>query len=398
MKDKIINIALLFLSTIVCLLILEFTVRAFLPSYSNILKMYRFKESERGKFARYDAVLGWDGVENVEGDFQWIDTQHHVRHNRMGYRGSEYGYQRTDKSRVLVLGDSFVWGFGVEDKDIFTSVIEDETNAVIEMINLGVSGYGNDQEYLLWRKKGNLWNPDIVLLMITLTTDPWDNILAKRYGYPKPVYKLDENGNLRLTNVPVPKRNTWNDPKTQGKFNVTFIGKILRYSAFANLVTSALSRNDSIRKQLERYEIIPVRLSGYSWEYQLYLDRSENEVIFDVMFKLIEMLNNDVTSRGSRLIVGIIPSVIQVYPELFGEYLQHFPKYKGRLDTEAPNKRIADFCSKNNIQAINLLPGLREAGKSNPYLYFPINRHWTRDGHRVVSGIIQKELGLVSSQ
>ena len=43
---------------------------------------------------------------------------------------------------------------------------------------------------------------------------------------------------------------------------------------------------------------------------------------------------------------------------------------------------------------MDLLPGLREAGASNPYPYYPINLHWTADGHDAAAGILLREMGL----
>ena len=66
--------------------------------------------------------------------------------------------------RVLVLGDSFTWGFGVEQEQIFTEVIENSRKDV-EVINAGVSGYSPDQELIWLREQGMHFQPDLVLLL-----------------------------------------------------------------------------------------------------------------------------------------------------------------------------------------------------------------------------------------
>ena len=75
---------------------------------------------------------------------------------------------RTEARRMIVLGDSFVWGYGVDDHQIFTSLMEKKAGPPLEVINLGVSGFGNDQEFLLWNSLGYRWKPDEVLLLITV--------------------------------------------------------------------------------------------------------------------------------------------------------------------------------------------------------------------------------------
>ncbi|MBU1849701.1 MAG: hypothetical protein KKH40_03155, partial [Nanoarchaeota archaeon] len=44
-----------------------------------------------------------------------------------------------------------------------------------EVINLGVSGYGTDQELILLQKEGLKYNPDVVILGFYLENDKPDN-------------------------------------------------------------------------------------------------------------------------------------------------------------------------------------------------------------------------------
>jgi len=68
---------------------------------------------------------------------------------------------------LVVLGDSFAWGFGVEDEQMFTRIVERESDPPVELVNLGVSGYGTDQQYLLWLELGQRFQPDRVLILVT---------------------------------------------------------------------------------------------------------------------------------------------------------------------------------------------------------------------------------------
>ena len=100
------------------LLIGEGVLRWAFPSYRDRFRTYTLVESERGKFARYDSMLGWSGREDAVGTFEWLDCRHEVRQNRFGWRGPAYEPDRAKASRLVVLGDSFVWGFGVEEADL----------------------------------------------------------------------------------------------------------------------------------------------------------------------------------------------------------------------------------------------------------------------------------------
>src|SRR5512138_1950491 len=112
------NLLLLLAGIFAGLLIGELAARLLLPDQARVIRLHRFAESERGKFSRYDEALGWDGLADAAADFEWVDTRHHVTQNHYGYRGTAYDHGRGPARRIVVLGDSFVWGFGVGDRDL----------------------------------------------------------------------------------------------------------------------------------------------------------------------------------------------------------------------------------------------------------------------------------------
>ncbi len=71
-------------------------------------------------------------------------------------------------------------------------------------VNASVSGYGTDQQLLWFEREGRKFDPDHVLLLFH-PNDFLDNHKQSRYGYRKPLFKLDGDG-LTLTNVPVERK------------------------------------------------------------------------------------------------------------------------------------------------------------------------------------------------
>lgn len=67
--------------------------------------------------------------------------------------------------RLVTLGDSFTHGDGVEIEDTWQRELE-RRRADLEVINLGVPGYGTDQAYLRWRRHGARLHPHIALMGI----------------------------------------------------------------------------------------------------------------------------------------------------------------------------------------------------------------------------------------
>jgi hypothetical protein len=279
--------------------------------------------------------------------------------------------------------------------------MEQRTGGAVEVVNVGVSGYGNDQEYLQWRHKARLWNPDVVVLVITPYTDIVDNLFPKRYGYPKPCFVPADSGGLRLTNVPVPRTSEFSRTETTAG-DIEALGSLaglLSRSYLARMLVNAGSRYARVRKALESHDLIPRRLPGYDWEYPLYLTTPSQQTkqAWRIMFGILDMFEREVRGAGRRLTVVVVPSIVQVYPELWEQFrAAHAGPRAGSLDVEMPDKVIGSWCRERQVPVIDLLPEFAAAGKTNAYLYYPYNRHWTPAGHALVAAAVLRGLGIES--
>jgi hypothetical protein len=156
---------------------------------------------ERSLSYRFDSLLGWFPVEGSDRTFSGYRTIS-ASHNQYGFRDHEYMMKA--KPRIAFLGDSFVWGFDVEPEERFTEKLQAKIPEW-EVLNLGVSGYGTDQEFLLLQQWYPLLNPDIVFLVYTEGSDDYDNLRAINFGgYFKPFYHVQDD-KITLKGVPVPK-------------------------------------------------------------------------------------------------------------------------------------------------------------------------------------------------
>ena len=156
---------------------------------------------ERAKFWRYDPLLGWSHRPGQKGRLNHKDFTINVAINSQGLRDIEYPIERTWKKRMLILGDSFSWGYGVEHQECFTEIIERE-HPEWEVINASVSGYSTDQEYLYLKERGIWFKPDVVMLLFCWN-DFTDNNIGSASWYFKP-YFVEHNGIWELRNNPVP--------------------------------------------------------------------------------------------------------------------------------------------------------------------------------------------------
>jgi hypothetical protein len=149
----------------------------------------------------YDSQLGWRNIPDSTGS----TYGNAVQINSHGLRDREYAWKKPpDVKRILVLGDSYVWGYGVAQNEIFTEVLEDSLASEPpkwEVINTGVSGWGTDQQYLYLLQEGFRYSPDLVVVAYFIGNDTHNCLSSKQYGISKPVF-VDTS--LKVANVPVP--------------------------------------------------------------------------------------------------------------------------------------------------------------------------------------------------
>ncbi len=160
------------------------------------------ERNERIIAYQYDPELGWFGTPGATGIYSDALATFRIQNNRLGFRDREHGTK--NGPRIAFLGDSFVWGMHAEAGERFT----DRLQSLVpqwEVFNLGMSGFGTDQELLTARRHFPEIAPDIVFLMFCVGNDFIDNAAnAVNRGYYKPYYVM-ENGKLALRGVPVPK-------------------------------------------------------------------------------------------------------------------------------------------------------------------------------------------------
>jgi carbamoyltransferase len=159
---------------------------------------------------QYDKKLGHKFVPNQTACFKYGNGSYLIETDENGFRNRKNkGLRR--KHRIICLGDSFTAGDGVSNHERFTDILEQTYDC--EIINLGVPGYGIDQQVLAYEEYRDRIDHDFVLFTPFLE-DLSRNLLKARVGVdrvtgknveiPKPYFILNNN-QLELKNYPVPK-------------------------------------------------------------------------------------------------------------------------------------------------------------------------------------------------
>jgi hypothetical protein len=338
-------------------------------------------------FGRPDTELGWSFRPGVSG---WVTQENpaYVRMNRFGFRGPEWLEQPTpDVFRIVVIGDSFVESSNLSDKHAFTSMIEKHLVACpafssgrIEVLNLGVSGYGTAQEYLLLQQRVESFRPNSVLLAFYVGNDVSDNSYAlsrseesraQGVNAERPYFVQQESGELLLDtsfrdtdHFQQLVRTDW----LRRLVNASYLLQVVKqlYTGRSILASSVESR-DANGDIIEHQTIVaPVFAQLFSpptdetW-------RSAWAVTEELLLRI-----RDWTQRRSidfKLV--LLPAPIQALP---GEDMRQVAvRAFGLANLDYPIQRISHFAAQNAIPYLSLLDPFRVyADQERSFLYgFP---------------------------
>jgi lysophospholipase L1-like esterase len=151
-----------------------------------VLRMLQVEGAERLPAFQADAQTGWSRppnqngfiVQRVPGIFKT-----HFQTNSRGMRDREYAVEKSGKLRILALGDSVTEGWGVEETETYPKVLESHYLQGVEVWNLGVIGYGTDQELRRLGQVIDTYHPDIVTLAFFFN-DLSDNSFSRALWSP----------------------------------------------------------------------------------------------------------------------------------------------------------------------------------------------------------------------
>ncbi|MBU0678187.1 MAG: SGNH/GDSL hydrolase family protein [Verrucomicrobia bacterium] len=108
---------------------------------------------------------------NPRGYFDEPDNRLTYRINNAGFRGGDIDIDKKAQTRVAFVGDSFCWGLGVREEDLFHRKAGELSTAAgrdVELLNFGIPGFDTGDEVALFRQVVSRFRPDICVIWFVL--------------------------------------------------------------------------------------------------------------------------------------------------------------------------------------------------------------------------------------
>jgi len=133
---------------------------------------------------RLDPATGWTLAPGFSGRLHRPDFDIRLEVNRDGLRDRTFGARTPGTRRIFGLGDSFAFGWGVENEESLFKVLERRLNegggGRYEVVNAGIPGFGTYEELQLLRSVGLRYEPDLVVVAFYEGNDYQNNGEAPR--------------------------------------------------------------------------------------------------------------------------------------------------------------------------------------------------------------------------
>jgi len=359
-------------------------------------------------FHQPDPITGLGLRPNTSGWYR-KEGQAYVATNSQGLRDRERPLAKPPGTyRVAVLGDSYPEALQVDVEKTFWRLLEHRLEACafrsakhVDVINLGVSGFGTGQALRMLQMRGLAYQPDLVILAFFPGNDVRNNSRELEPDKMRPFYLLDAAGALRLDDTF--ERSTEFRRRT-GRLRRA--GKDLsKHLRTLQLIYYVKDLRDMQREQADAAAApaaavpAPARPAGEAGlDDQIFRDPPEQkwEDAWRLTERLILELKQTAASARAEFAVVIVSIGIQVHPDK--AVREAFAQQLGVEDLSYPERRLMRFGERTNTRVISLVPDLqRHAERSNVYLHGFTNTslgsgHWNEAGHAAAADIIGARL------
>ena len=349
MKKIIFYIFGIFLSIFVAILFCELFSRLFFGGIfrndpvllRNSVDALIYKENQSSKFVSFE----WD----VE-----------VSINERGFRDRNNIYE-SKNNKVLILGDSFTEGFGVEMSNSYPKKLEkllNDSDYSFDVYNAGITG-NNIVDYL--EIYNNYFANDDRIKTIVIGLFPGNDL--------KQNYKIRDVAQIKKQNI---------------SSNIRQFAS--KNSTFYNVINRFLKSNYKFNSILKEIGVVKEKkkiLSNYHLKNTVLFERINFST--DLIGKFKKKI------KDKKLLIILIPSKEQIDDKYWNQLKQIENEIDNNIDRKLPTTLIENSLNVLGVDVINLYDMFSQLSNEKE-IYFKYDPHINVNGHSIISEVLFKKL------
>ena len=298
-----------------------------------------------------------------------------------GLRDREYGPKAPGAFRVLMLGDSFTFGWGLPESESIPRKLEerlreDYPGRTIEVMNGGVTGYAPWQERGLFRRLAEELQPDLVILQTFVCNDVAHSL--GQAGEPLETlrcyrpWRARQIRRLKMRAYALPRVDDW------------LLGHSWAYFAVCTALDSDMLLTRiwdklGLGAQVEIPPLPPRIDRNFLYEIDLCRGYPELEKAWSRFADAVAGLRDDCLERGVGFAAYNIPYPFD--PATTAAELAGYPE--GTYCVDSSNTRAEEIFREHAVAHPRMLEAFR-AYPQPEAIYFPANRHLNERGIALV--------------
>ncbi|MBI1397568.1 MAG: hypothetical protein GC151_16465 [Betaproteobacteria bacterium] len=371
-NTRLLNAVLLVASLAMSLLVVELVAREFYAPPPKV--MDAFRASPTGNYRR-DPLLGWMPRESrherhtQEGSFDSTFTT-----NSHGLRNPEVAYEKPPGiRRIVVLGDSFAWGYGVNDEEVFSRRLESALHHT-EVINLGVVGYGTRQEFLYLQREGMKYHPDTVVVAVCMNDFLWKDYLRLHDSVRKPGAVVGETGWIHRVK------------KTLSEHSALYELLVTSVNTNKPLVNWLVDHH--VKEGLGGFDDLDDALAPSLVNYPEKLSHDYVATIEE-----LRQMHDYLSAHHVDLVVALIPAAQVIEQNRLHASISYLAYDTKDFDIDKPYRQIESELRRIAVPVVNPITAFRDRTGNGVSLYHRGDSHFSAAGHALFTEEIRRTLG-----
>ena len=327
-----------------------------------------------------------------------------VRINNLGFRGDDVDLRQRKRYRVIALGDSFTFGWGVDVEESWPKVLESELRRQgldVEVLNLGAPGAFPAEYADIARLALPLLRPDLVVVAVHHADDLGQTMRAEAAAagrsWPRAAWSAGRAA-LKWTypNLAALRRRAASVAPAEREATTTWKREVAEVLSRSSPEQAAKFRrmDDTVKNMFVNGELNPAQLIFGLWrpdEIRNTLDLDQPLVGLGIraMGDQLVKIRHSADGVGGRVVVLSLPNGLFVSRAMQESYARIGVTVQAEdLATTKMDEAVRMAAARAGVEFLGVTDRFREASKTRS-LFFEFDGHYNREGHRFFAACIE---------